>query len=87
MFTDPQQSSRPQFRKLSVLMPVYNEARTLRTIVQKVFESPVGELGLEIEIVAVDDGSKDASREILAEIAAADNRVRVFHQVRNQGKG
>lgn len=76
-----------RYRKLSVLMPVYNEGRTLRTIVAKVFASPVAELGLEIELVAVDDGSKDGSREILAELAASDSRIRVFHQDMNRGKG
>lgn len=79
--------SLPRFRKLSVLMPVYNEARTLRAIIEKVFASPVDELGLEIELVAVDDGSRDSSRQLLAELAAQDSRIRVFHQVRNQGKG
>lgn len=75
------------YRKLSVLMPVYNEARTLRAIVEKVFASPVDALGLEIELVAVDDGSKDASRAILTELAKADPRVRVFFQDKNYGKG
>lgn len=75
------------YRTLSVLMPVYNEARTLRTIVEQVFASPVAELGLEIELVAVDDGSKDGSREILADLADSDSRIRVFHQDRNRGKG
>ena len=78
---------RPIYRKLSVLMPVYNEARTLRAIVEKVFASPVDALGLEIELVAVDDGSKDASREILTELSKADPRVRVFFQDKNYGKG
>lgn len=79
--------AKPVYRKLSVLMPVYNEARTLRTIVEQVFASPVAELGLEIELVAVDDGSKDASREILKELAERDSRIRVFHQDTNRGKG
>jgi len=81
---DPPKS---QFRKLSVLMPVYNEARTLRSIVARVFESPMEELGLEVELVAVDDGSTDASREILEELAKSDSRIRVFRQDRNRGKG
>ncbi|MEQ8844452.1 MAG: bifunctional glycosyltransferase/class I SAM-dependent methyltransferase [Phycisphaerales bacterium] len=78
---------RPSFRKLSVLMPVFNEARTLRKIVQKVLESPVEELGLEIELIAVDDGSADSSRELLEELSRQDARVRVFFQERNRGKG
>ncbi len=70
--------------KLSVLMPVYNEARTLRTIVDRVLNSPVG---LEIELVCVDDCSKDNSLEILRGLAAGDARIRVIAQPVNKGKG
>ena len=65
-------------------MPVYNEARTLRTIVDRVLKS---DAGLEIDLVCVDDASTDGSYEILLELAATDSRIRVFHQSRNQGKG
>src|SRR5690349_6761798 len=71
-------------RLLSVLMPVYNEARTLRTIVGRVLASPVE---LPFELVCVDDGSRDRSADILAELAADDARVRVIRQPRNMGKG
>src|SRR5262245_5785566 len=69
---------------LSVLIPVYNEARTLRTIIRRVLASPVG---LPMELVCVDDGSKDRSADILDELAAADPRIRVIRQPRNMGKG
>jgi len=69
---------------LSVLIPVYNEARTLRTIVRRVLASPVG---LPMELVCVDDGSRDGSPEILDQLAAADPRIRVIRQPRNMGKG
>jgi len=65
-------------------MPVYNEARTLRTIVARVLASPVG---VPIELVCVDDGSRDRSVEILESLAAVDPRVRVFRQPVNKGKG
>ena len=65
-------------------MPVYNDARTLRTIVRRVLESPVG---LPMELVCVDDGSRDGSPEILDALAAADPRIRVIRQPRNMGKG
>src|SRR5262245_48007451 len=71
-------------RLLSVLMPVYNERRTLRTIVRRVLESPTT---IPLELVAVDDGSRDGSADILRELAIQDSRVRpVFHE-RNMGKG
>jgi len=70
--------------KLSVLMPVYNEARTLRTIVGRVLATPID---LEIELVCVDDCSKDNSLAILHELAAADPRITVIVQPVNMGKG
>lgn len=70
--------------KLSVLMPVYNESRTLRTIVGRVLEAPVE---MEIELVCVDDKSTDRSMEILTELAAQDSRMRVIPQPFNMGKG
>jgi glycosyltransferase involved in cell wall biosynthesis len=68
--------------KLSVVMPCYNEIDTIRTIVAQVLAQP-----FDIEIVIVDDGSKDGTREVLAELEAAHEGVRVFLQPHNQGKG
>ena len=69
---------------LSVLMPVYNERRTLKAIVRRVLESPTP---IPLELVAVDDGSTDGSADLLRELAAHDPRIRpVFHD-KNRGKG
>lgn len=67
---------------LSVMMPIYNEERTLETILGHVLARP--EVG---EVIAVDDGSGDRSWEILTAIAARDGRLRPLRQERNQGKG
>ena len=75
---------RASFRKLSVLMPVYNERWTLEEIVRRVLRSPVP---LEIELVAVDDGSTDGSWELLQELAAGDGRIRALRHEHNRGKG
>src|SRR5277367_5750548 len=68
--------------KLSVVMPVYNERATLRQVVERVLAQP-----LDIELLCVDDGSKDGSTQILAELAAEKTQVRFFLQPRNMGKG
>ena len=70
--------------KLSVVMPAYNEQATIRTIVSRVLAVDLGSVGKEI--VIVDDGSKDGTREILKELDGK-NGVRVFFQPQNQGKG
>jgi glycosyltransferase involved in cell wall biosynthesis len=68
--------------KLSVVMPVYNERKTLRMMVERVLAVP-----LDIELLCVDDGSKDGSREILAELGEKYPQIRVFLQPKNMGKG
>jgi len=69
---------------LSVLMPVFNEQRTLRAIVARVLAAPVD---LDIELICVDDCSRDRSWEKLEELAAADPRIRIFRHDVNRGKG
>src|SRR5260370_21887566 len=67
---------------LSVMMPVFNEERTLETILGHVLKQP--EVG---EVIAVDDGSTDRSWEMLTRAAARDRRVRPPRQETSQGKG
>ena len=66
---------------ISVVMPVYNETRTIRQIVQQVYDVP-----LKKEIIAVDDCSTDGTREILEELATA-GLIRLFKHRVNGGKG
>lgn len=66
--------------KLSVVIPVFNERRTLPELLRRVLAVP-----LQLEVVVVDDGSSDGSREYLASIA--DERVTVFRVVQNRGEG
>ncbi len=68
---------------LSVIIPCYNEADTIEPILER-----VEEIGLADEIVIVDDGSTDGTRDILREIEAqAHPNVRVLYHEHNQGKG
>jgi glycosyltransferase involved in cell wall biosynthesis len=70
--------------KLSIVMPAYNERRTIREILAQVRAVDLGDL--EREIVIVDDGSTDGTRDILRELDGK-NGVRVLLQPRNMGKG
>ena len=67
--------------KLSVVIPVYNEAKTLKEIIGKI-ESV--SLPVEREIIVVDDFSTDGSRQILKEM---ESRLKIHYQRENQGKG
>src|SRR5438132_7001428 len=66
---------------LSVVIPAYNEAATLTTIVGRVLIVP-----RLLEIVIVDDCSTDGTPEIAAELAASNPRVRLIRQPKNAGK-
>jgi len=68
--------------KLSVVMPVYNERATLKTVVERVLGVP-----LAMELLCVDDGSSDGSREILAQLESEHPQIRVLLQPKNMGKG
>jgi glycosyltransferase involved in cell wall biosynthesis len=68
--------------KLSVVMPVYNEQATLRKAIERVMS-----VGLQIELLCVDDGSSDNSRDILAQLQKQWPEIRIFLQPRNMGKG
>jgi glycosyltransferase involved in cell wall biosynthesis len=75
--------------KLSVLIPVYNEERTVEEVVRRVSAVPIPK-----EIILIDDGSKDQSREILTRLQEANdqasdplNQIKVCFQPFNQGKG
>lgn len=68
--------------KLSAIMAIYNERATLPDVVRKVFSVP-----LEIELVCVDDGSSDGSRELLTALQSEYPKMRVILQARNMGKG
>lgn len=72
------------FRRLSIVIPVYNEQDRIAIALDKVRRSDT--LGLEKEIVVVDDGSTDRTRQLLAEYKGQAG-IRVVLQERNQGKG
>lgn len=68
--------------KLSVLMPVFNESSTIVEIVDKVMA-----IDRDKELIIVDDGSTDGTRDILRDKIEGKPGVRVVYHERNQGKG
>ncbi len=72
----------PVVRRLSVVMPIYNERETIEAIVER-----VQRVTLKIELVAVDDGSTDGSREVLRRLADEGRIQKLILHERNQGKG
>ena len=71
---------------VSVVMPVYNERATLEQIVRRVFEAPIPH---QIELIVVDDGSTDGTRELYPKLRQqyADKQLIVIEQPTNRGKG
>ncbi|MDZ7935968.1 MAG: glycosyltransferase family 2 protein [Emticicia sp.] len=65
---------------LSVLIPAYNEINNIQNILEK-----IGEVNIPMEIIVVDDGSTDGTRELLTTLKSDKIKV-VFHE-KNQGKG
>ena len=69
-------------RKLSIIIPIYNEEKTLPELLKRVFSVHIP--GVEVEIVAVDDASSDKTPEILK---AHSSRLKILRHSQNQGKG
>jgi glycosyltransferase involved in cell wall biosynthesis len=67
-------------RCLSVIVPCYNEAGTVKELLSRVLESP-----WVAEVVIIDDGSSDDTLSIVRSVA--DGRIRILEQVHNMGKG
>ena len=69
---------------LSILMPVYNESERVQQAIDEVLAT---ELPTDFELIVVDDGSTDGTREILRNGGSWDGRVRLYEHPLNQGKG
>lgn len=77
----------PADMRLSVVIPVYNEEKTLRILVDKVRQVPIRK-----ELILIDDCSKDRTRDVLKALEAEGgqddfNKIRIFFHDVNQGKG
>jgi glycosyltransferase involved in cell wall biosynthesis len=72
-------------KKLSIVIPCYNEEHTIEKILKEVEEVNLG--STQKEIIIVDDCSKDGTRKVLKKVSAANKGIRVLLQDYNQGKG
>ncbi|MBQ4645987.1 MAG: bifunctional glycosyltransferase family 2/GtrA family protein [Candidatus Gastranaerophilales bacterium] len=78
-------------KTLSLIIPIFNEEKTLESIVQKTLEIEKDERAIKnnisLELVLVDDCSSDNSLEIAQNLAKNNNKIKVFSHSKNQGKG
>ena len=73
----------PDSHRLSIIVPVYNEAGTVGSVIARLLSIP---LPIDREILVVNDGSSDGTREVLDGLPA-DPRVQIIHVTPNAGKG
>lgn len=73
------------FKKVSILVPLYNEEESLRPLVAEI-RSAVKQIDINYEIMFVDDGSTDDSINIIKEFSKADNKIRYISFRKNYGK-
>ena len=71
------------YKKISVLIPVYNEYHTIERCLERVLKADVG--NLEMEVIISDNNSNDGTKEILGKIS--DQRVKILDRKENNGKG
>lgn len=74
----------PAGERLSIIVPVYNEVRTVRAVIDRLLTIA---LPVPREILVVDDGSTDGTREVLADVVREGLAVTVLEAERNGGKG
>ena len=72
--------------KLSIIVPVYNEARTVARLIERVLAVDLD--GVEREVIVVNDGSTDRTHDVLEHIASQrPGLIKVYHHEQNRGKG
>jgi glycosyltransferase involved in cell wall biosynthesis len=73
--------------KLSILMPAYNEEATIARIVEKIDKVDLAGIGVDRELIIVDDGSKDKTVEIIKHLQTKYPYIRFIQHPKNKGKG
>ncbi len=75
----------PKTEKLSIIVPCYNEKATIEKILDEIMDVDLG--ATKKEIIIIDDGSKDGTREIVKKLASNNKSLKLIFQAENQGKG
>jgi glycosyltransferase involved in cell wall biosynthesis len=78
----PAPGSEPATASVCVVIPVYNEALTVATVIEKVLQQPCVR-----QVIVVDDHSRDETGSVLKALAQQDERIEFFQHERNRGKG
>ena len=81
---DERNAAPPKIRKLSVIVPVYNERNTVVEVLRRMRAVELPD-GIEREIIVIDDGSNDGTRDVLRQLG--DSTVRILMHEGNRGKG
>lgn len=74
-----------KYKKISIIIPVFNEKTYISQIIKKVIKAKT--LGLKKEIIVVDDGSSDGTTQILKKIEKEYKNIQFVYKKQNQGKG
>ena len=74
-----------EFKTLSVIVPCFNEAATVAVMLRRILAADT--LGLDLEIIVVNDGSTDGSQAAIEQAARSDARIKSLSHGRNRGKG
>ena len=69
--------------KLSIIMPAYNEEKTILKVIRKVKDAKLG--NIKKEVIVVDDFSRDGTRKLLERLQ--DHKLKIFFHEKNKGKG
>ncbi len=70
--------------KISIIIPVYNEEKTLRKVINKIIAL---DLNTDKEIIIVDDGSEDKTKAILLKLKGKNHKIKIYFHKTNSGKG
>ncbi len=71
--------------KLSIIIPVFNEEKTIETLLKKVLAVKLG--SVKKEVVVIDDASSDKTREVLSKFKVQSSKFKILSHTKNQGKG